>query len=110
MKKIGATSSGTVIVEMTDAEFARLEKLPALSTGNEKCMTHDERVAFARERLRKLNTKTKEAAIHSIEAMFQFHGGITKEDAERIIASLRKEKFLIIDGQSRLSFPNPGLK
>lgn len=106
MKKIGPTSSGTVIVEMTEAEFSRLEKTPAVVSGTEKPMAHHERVAYVRERLRKLNPKTKGAAVHSIEAMFQFHGGISKAETERVIASLQKEKFLSLDAQSRLTFLN----
>lgn len=104
MKKIGSTSSGNVIVEMTEAEFARLEKLPVVTAGAQKPMSHDERVAYVRGRLKKLNPKDKEAAINSIKAMFQFHGGITPEDAERVITSLQKEKFISLDEGSKLHF------
>jgi hypothetical protein len=106
MKKIGSTSSGIVIVEMTDAEFTRLEKSQAVASGPLKRMTHDERVVYARERLAKSKPKIKEAAIHLIRDMFQFHGGVTQEEAERVIASLQKEKFLTIDAQSRIQFRN----
>lgn len=105
MKKIGSTSSGTVIVEMTDAEFARLEKLAAVVTGTEKAMTHDERVTYVRERLAKSKPKSKVAALHFIRDMFQFLGRVTGDEAEQILASLHKEKFLTIDERHRITFP-----
>lgn len=105
MKKIGSTTSGSVIVEVTEAEFTRMEKILVGGTKVKKPKSHDERVAYVRERLKKLNPKTKEAAIHSIETMFQFHDGITPADAERVIGSLMKERFLSIDEKSKLLFP-----
>ncbi len=97
-------SSGTVIVEMSEAEYARIEKLPVVTAKSEKPVTHDQRVAYVRDRLKKLSPKDKEAAINSIKAMFQFHGGITPEDADRVIASLKKEKFISLDEKSKLHF------
>lgn len=104
MRKIGSTSSGSVIVEMTEAEFVRLEKAAVVAAKPAKPMAHNERVDYVRDRLKKLNPKDKEAAINSIKAMFQFHGGITPEESERVIASLQKEKFIAIDEKSKLRF------
>lgn len=65
-------------------------------------MNHSERASYVAERLKKLSPKKKDGVIRSVEAMFQFSGGIQPSDIEKVIATLQKQKFFSIapDGLS----------
>jgi hypothetical protein len=111
MKKIGTTSSGTVIVEMTAAQFEALAQIQAPPTATTPAahaaavkMTPAERVSYVRERIIKLQPKKKDAVVRSITAMFQFTGGIADQEIQRIIGTLQKEKFFAIDGNERITY------
>ena len=106
MKKIGTTSCGTVIVEMTVAQFDALSALQGAPQAQPGvvAMTLAERVAFVRERIVKLNPKKKDGVARSIAAMFQFTGGISEREIEEVIGRLQKEKFLTIDENARVSY------
>jgi hypothetical protein len=114
MKKIGTTSSGAVIVEMTAQEYDALQQLqigsssPTTTTPVTKevapKMTPSERVTYVAERLKKLSPKKKDGVTRSIEAMFQFSGGISAGDVEKIIASLQKQKFFTISQDGRVTY------
>lgn len=43
-------------------------------------------------------------SIRSIEAMFQFGGGIESPEVEKVIATLQKQKFLSIDPDGRVTY------
>lgn len=111
MKKIGTTSTGAVIVEMTTQEYDALQQLqvgrsaPAAEVAADHevghRMSHSERSSYVAERLQKLSPKKKDRVIRSIEAMFQFGGGIDSSEVEKVIATLQKQKIFTIspDGQ-----------
>ena len=109
MKNIGTTSSGTVIVEMTAAQFAALSQLqvappaPPAPPAVVK-MSIAEMVGYVRERIAKLSPKKKKGVVRSISAMFQFNGGITAADVEEVIRRLQKEKFFAIDETGRVTY------
>ena len=106
MKKIGTTSCGTVIVEMTVAQFDALSALQGAPPVHPDviAMPLVERVAFVRERIVKLSPKKKDGVARSIAAMFQFTGGISETEIEEIIGRLQKEKFLTIDESGRVTY------
>lgn len=109
MKKIGTTSAGTVIVEMSGEAFEALERLQttassAVSPREVKSLTRTELVAYVRERIAKLRPKRKERLASSIRAMFQFNGGVTEEQVEQTIAALQKEKFLTADAGGKITY------
>ena len=114
MKKIGTTTTGGVIVEMTAQEYAALqhlkggESIPA-STGSVDQpvplqMNHSERSAFVAERLKKLSPKKKDGVIHSIKAMFQFTGGIDSSEIEKVLSTLQKQGVLSIAPDGRVTY------
>lgn len=114
MKKIGTTTTGSVIVEMTTQEFDALQQLQVGgSTPTTKVaadrevapkMNHAERSSYVAERLKKLSPKKKDGVIRSIEAMFQFGGGIDSSEIEKVIATLQKQKFFSITPEGRVTY------
>lgn len=106
MKKIGTTTSGSVIVEMTTQEYDAIQQLqvggsapsPKAASTPEIAprMNHSERSSYVAERLKKLSPKKKDGVVRSIEAMFQFGGGIDASEVEKVIATLQKQKFFSI--------------
>jgi hypothetical protein len=114
MKKIGTTTTGSVIVEMTTQEYDALHQLqaggstpiPKVATDQEIAprMNHSERSSYVAERLKKLSPKKKDGVIRSIEAMFQFGGGIESPEVEKVIATLQKQKFFSISPDGRVTY------
>jgi len=114
MKKIGTTTTGGVIVEMTTQEYAALqhlkggESIPASSGSVDQPvplqMNHSERSAFVAERLKKLSPKKKDGVIHSIKAMFQFTGGIDSSEIDKLLSTLQKQKVLSIAPDGRVTY------
>lgn len=62
-------------------------------------------VGFVAERLRKLNPSKKEAVLNSIGAMFQFRGGISDEDRERMFAALVKAREIVVTETGKVTYP-----
>ncbi len=116
MKKIGITTTGIVIVEMTTQEYEALQQLQVGgsdstskgSAGQDVAprMNHSERSSYVAERLKKLSPKKKDGVIRSIEAMFQFGGGIDASEIEKILATLQKQKFFTIAQDGRVTYAN----
>lgn len=106
MKKIGTTSSGAVIVEMTAAQFNALtqfqQKADVQPTADN--MTMSEKVGYVRDRIAKLSPKKKEGVARSISAMFQFTGGISEAELEEVVGRLQKEKFFAIDETGHVTY------
>jgi hypothetical protein len=64
-----------------------------------------ELVGYVAERLRKLRPSKKETLFNSIGAMFQFQGGMSDVDKERIFSELQKRRFISIDRDGRVMYP-----
>ena len=110
MKKIGTTSTGNFIIEMTKAEYAGLQSRSATTSplsqkeiGSDQ-MSHTEKANYVAERLKKLSPKKRDGVIRSIEAMFQFSGGIVSTEVERIIATLQSRKFFAISPEGKVTY------
>ncbi len=114
MKKIGNTLAGSVIVEMTADEYQALKKLQGNSDNHSSAidrdgkasdsMTRDDLANYVADRLRKLKPKKMDGVIRSIEAMFQFTGGIPSTEVEAILKSLAQNKFFTIDEAGRVTY------
>jgi len=105
----GARSGKVVVVLSDEVEILSVTHArppaPAASKGpasTSKVSADD--AASVLKRLRKLNPTTKNAAINSIKAMFNFGPGISDEKATEILESLRKEGALAIDNKGKLKF------
>jgi hypothetical protein len=106
MKRNGTTSSGSVVVEMTAAQFDVLSRRQKASPTEPtaETMSLADRVTYVRDRIVKLKPKKREGVAHSISAMFQFTGGIAETDIEEIIARLQRENHLIVDEAGRVTY------
>jgi len=122
MKKIGVTSSGTVIVEMSAAQFDALTQIhaplqtpaappqpaaPAAPTAvkdSVASMTLAQLIEYVAKRIGKLKPKRKDALVHSIETMFRLTGGIDAPTTERVIAGLQKSKFITVDAAGKVTY------
>lgn len=62
-------------------------------------------VQYVAERLRKLKPSKKEAVLNSIGAMFQFQGGISDNDKERMFSELQKRRHIIVGDKGRVQYP-----
>ena len=67
-----------------------------------------ELVQFVADRLRKLKPSRKEALFNSIAAMFQFQGGISDGDKERMVAELQKRGHIVVAENGRVQYPGKG--
>ncbi|MEQ1914770.1 MAG: hypothetical protein ABL855_06740 [Sideroxydans sp.] len=72
----------------------------ATSTGT----TDPELIQYVAERLRKLRPSKKETLLNSIGAMFQFQGGISDSDKEKILSELLKQRHITITESNRVQY------
>jgi len=57
------------------------------------------------DRLKKLKPSKKGALLNSIGAMFQFQGGISDDDKEKLFSELLKKRHIIVTENNRISYP-----
>ena len=59
---------------------------------------------YVAQRIRKLKPRTRTALLNSIEATFQFRGGIADKEKERLVAELDGRYGIGIDQSGRVSY------
>ncbi|MBD1830295.1 hypothetical protein H6F71_23290 [Microcoleus sp. FACHB-61] len=69
-----------------------------------KPLNSSEVVEYVFERLIKLKPTKISSLKNSIAAMFQFQGGISESEQEKIISQLQKLKYIQIDANNRVKF------
>ena len=111
MKKIGITSSGSLIVEMSKEQFDAISKIaaptkphPKQSSDESSRMSLAEKIDFVEPRLIKLAPKKPDALIRSVKTMFNFTGGISDSEAEKIIQKLKNKGVIKISGGSKVMY------
>ena len=62
-------------------------------------------VEFVAERLRKLKPSRKDAVLNSIGAMFQFRGGISEEDKEKMFSALMDAREIVVTETGKITYP-----
>ena len=62
-------------------------------------------VEFVAERLRKLKPSKKDAVLNSIAAMFQFRGGISEEDKEKMFSALADVREIVVTEMGKVTYP-----
>lgn len=60
--------------------------------------------AYAAQRIRKLNPKTRKALMNSIDAMYQFRGGISEEEKQQLVDVLGTDHGITIDHTGRVAY------
>ncbi|MCI5127576.1 MAG: hypothetical protein D3907_03530 [Candidatus Electrothrix sp. AUS3] len=61
-------------------------------------------IQYVVERITKLRPGKKKTLLNSIRAMYQFQGGISQNDQERIVTELQKRKILKIEANNRVTY------
>lgn len=64
-----------------------------------------ELVQYVADRLRKLKPSKKKSLFNSIAAMFQFQGGISDGDKERMFSELQKRGHIVVAEDGRVQYP-----
>lgn len=64
-----------------------------------------ELVQYVADRLRKLKPSKKETLLNSIGAMFQFQGGISDGDKEKLFSELLKKRHITVSDNNRIHYP-----
>jgi hypothetical protein len=105
MRKIGATSAGSVIIEMTKAQFAALTQVMEPKSEKKKdkkkvaeapVMAVSRKLVYVRNCLDKLQPKTRTEVERTIRSMFHGTGGIRAQEIEHLLQRLIKDKYLAI--------------
>ncbi len=60
---------------------------------------------YVAERIKKLRPTKKDSLLNSISAMFQFQGGISEHDREKLIVELQQKRHIKIEANNRVSYP-----
>lgn len=63
-------------------------------------------ILYVADRLRKLKPSRKTTVFNSIGAMFQFQGGISERDKERIFLELQKRRYIEVESSGRIQYPS----
>lgn len=63
-------------------------------------------IQYVMDRIAKLRPSKKKTLINSIKAMYQFQGGVSEEDQEKIIKDLERRKFLKVEQNNRVTYLN----
>lgn len=63
-----------------------------------------ELIEYVAERLRKLRPSKRATLLNSMGAMFQFQGGISEADKEKIVSELLKEGHICISENDRVEY------
>jgi hypothetical protein len=64
-----------------------------------------EMTEYVAERIKKLRPAKKDSLLNSISAMFQFQGGISVSDREKIVVELQKKHHISIEANNHVSYP-----
>jgi hypothetical protein len=64
-----------------------------------------ELIQYVADRLRKLKPSNRDAIYNSIGAMFQFRGGISEVDKQRLFSELQKRRHLVLGKDGRVQYP-----
>lgn len=64
-----------------------------------------ELVQYVADRLKKLKPSKKETLLNSIGAMFQFQGGISDGDKEKLFSELLKKRHITVAENNRIHYP-----
>ena len=64
-----------------------------------------ELVQYVADRLMKLKPSKKDGLLNSIGAMFQFQGGISDADKEKLFSELLEKKYITVSDNKRISYP-----
>ncbi|NDV62965.1 hypothetical protein G0Q06_10920 [Puniceicoccales bacterium CK1056] len=112
MRKVGATTSGSVIVEMDLAQFEALKQFmdpkPAPAEKMEKqevkAMAVKRKLDNIRNCVRKLKPESRESLVLLIKNAHSFSGAYAEKELDHLIEILAREKHFEIKEDGRLEY------
>ena len=112
MHRVGTTSTGMVIVEMSKEQFDALSKLsappkpphPHQESSEAASMSLADKVDFVKPRIIKLGPKKLDSLRKGIKTMFNFTGGISDEETDAIISKLQREKVVSVSSANKVTY------
>lgn len=125
MRKIGSTSTGSVIIEMTAAQYAALTQVMGPKPGTEEpgtdglekkeevtrpVMAVRRKQGYVRNCLSQLRPDTRKEVFRSIRAMFHGSGGIRDTEIDQMIDSLIKDQYFSIDANGDVRYADEKAK
>lgn len=114
MRKIGSTSTGSVIIEMTAAQYAALTQVMGPKSGvdeseekkpaNRPVMAVHRKQGYIRNCLNQLRPENRQEVFRSIRSMFHGSGGIRDTEVDQMIDYLIKDGYFRIDAHDRVTY------
>ena len=74
-------------------------------TGTASVPTDPELVQYVADRLKKLKPSKKETLFNSIGAMFQFQGGISDRDKDKLFSELLAKRHITVGENNHVHYP-----
>jgi hypothetical protein len=94
-----------LLIQLARKEEEEQNPKPRQTVGGPTAKLDRELVQYVADRLRKLKPSKKEALFNSIGAMFQFQGGISDGDKERMFSELQKRRHIVVGENGRVQYP-----
>jgi len=117
MRKVGATTSGSVIVEMTQVQFEALQQVvnpnsskeetsaeSAPPAGEVKTMAVKRKLDHVRTCILKLKPSTRDELIRSIKTVGPFTGGFADTEIDHLLRILAREEHFTISDNGTLVY------
>ncbi|RKZ83056.1 MAG: hypothetical protein DRR19_19675 [Candidatus Parabeggiatoa sp. nov. 1] len=80
------------------------KKVDASLRTQETLPSNVDTIAYVAERILKLKPSKRKSLAKSVGAMFQFQGGISDSDKEKIISELQRLNYIDIDSNNRVTY------
>jgi hypothetical protein len=93
-----------ILIQQARKEEENQNPQHRLGEHSESSEEEDDTIEYVMERLLKLRPSRKNALMNSIEAMFQFQGGISKAEMEEIVFELQRLKYIRISSNNQVTF------
>jgi len=86
-------------------QLARKEEEEAHTERRQITSTANPDLQYVADRVRKSKPSTKDKLMNLIGAMFQFKGGISDRDKEKIFSELHKARHIAVGDNGRIQYP-----
>ena len=90
--------------EEKNPEKRKNSKKESSTTDNGGVTEDNNSIEYVAKRLLKLRPAKEKSLRNSIRAMYQFQGAISEADEDKVIAKLKKKKYIEIDSNKRVTY------
>lgn len=113
MRKVGATSSGNVLIEMNLAQYEALKQVvdPKSASassppggGVDKTMAVKRKLDHIRSCVQKLRPDTRDKLIQAIRSVHAFSGAYANKEIDHLLRILVREKLLVINADDSIDY------